>query len=228
MTTFRSVPVTCAVCSVASDHDVLMSTNAFGSPDLDLRPPSMERETLQHQIQECPACGYCAPELNEAVPARAREVMDLAPYQTLRKSRRYPELASRFLRAALLAEGAREPETAFHHALRAAWDCDDAGRLEAAAECRGAAIHYLRSARDRQTAAGQGEQEDSPGETAVLIDLLRRSGRFEEASALSTQLSQEKLPDVLRQVTAFQNTLIARQDAGCHTVEEAVQAAGRS
>ena len=155
--------------------------------------------------------------------------MDLAPYQALRKSQRYPELATRFLRAALLAEGAREPETAFHHALRAAWDCDDEGRLEAAAECRSAAIHYLRSARERRPAASdQGGEEDRAAETAVLIDLLRRIGRFEEAGALSSRLSQEKLPNVLRQVIAFENMLIARQDTGCHTVEEAVQAAGRS
>lgn len=223
MTTVRTQQVTCALCSTVSKHEVLMSTNAFGSPDLDLRPPSMERYTLSHQVQECPHCGYCAPVLDYEPVPRAREVVDLPPYQALRSPKRYPELAGRFLRAALLAEGSGGPQVAGLHALRAAWVCDDEELSEAAAECRLAAIHYLQSAH-RQ---GLGEKQRRAEENALMVDLLRRVGRFEEASALIEQGSGRRLPDVLVQVLRYQQALIERRDTACHTIEEAAEADDR-
>ena len=57
MTTQSAEECTCAVCGRVSMQGVIMSTNAFGSPDLDLRPPPMERFTIDHWVQECPHCG---------------------------------------------------------------------------------------------------------------------------------------------------------------------------
>lgn len=36
----------CAVCGKESEQITLASTNTFGSPDLDLRPPEMKRSTM--------------------------------------------------------------------------------------------------------------------------------------------------------------------------------------
>ena len=42
-TTLGRIDVTCTVCSAKSEQTVIGSTNAFGAPDLDLRPPEMQR-----------------------------------------------------------------------------------------------------------------------------------------------------------------------------------------
>lgn len=39
----------CAVCGAKSRYNVIASTNTFGGgPDLDLRPPEMERSTMPY------------------------------------------------------------------------------------------------------------------------------------------------------------------------------------
>ena len=41
MTTMFSKAVECSICGEKSNHTVIRSTNSFGSPDLDRRPPEM-------------------------------------------------------------------------------------------------------------------------------------------------------------------------------------------
>ena len=60
-----NVESVCYVCGKMSEQMVLVSTNQFGYPDLDLRPPEMERSTMDWWIEECPHCGYVAPDLSE-------------------------------------------------------------------------------------------------------------------------------------------------------------------
>ena len=55
----------CWVCGEMSEQAGLASTNRFGSPDLDLRPPEMERSTMEWWLEECPHCGYVANDLSE-------------------------------------------------------------------------------------------------------------------------------------------------------------------
>ncbi|MBU06018.1 MAG: hypothetical protein CL877_08750 [Dehalococcoidales bacterium] len=53
MTTIRDEEQICAMCGAKSTHRGIMSTNAFGSPDLDLRPPEMERSTMGSILRGC-------------------------------------------------------------------------------------------------------------------------------------------------------------------------------
>ena len=55
----------CAICGKMSEQMVLASTNRFGPPDLDLRPPEMERSTMEWWIQECPYCCYVAKDISD-------------------------------------------------------------------------------------------------------------------------------------------------------------------
>ena len=48
----------CRMCGCSSDQTIVCSTNQIGSPDLDLRPPRMERNMQQFRVQECPFCSY--------------------------------------------------------------------------------------------------------------------------------------------------------------------------
>ena len=61
----RSNSIRCGNCGATSEHTVLMRTNAFGSPDIDLRPPAMQRWIMDTCLQFCPACEYCAPDLSQ-------------------------------------------------------------------------------------------------------------------------------------------------------------------
>ncbi len=53
MITIRDEEQICAMCGAKSTHRGIMSTNAFGSPDLDLRPPEMERSTMGSILRGC-------------------------------------------------------------------------------------------------------------------------------------------------------------------------------
>jgi len=58
MSTIHPYTVKCAVCGRESNQTRITSYSTFGYPDLDFRPPSMFRETMNYWIQECPHCSY--------------------------------------------------------------------------------------------------------------------------------------------------------------------------
>ena len=64
--------------------------------------------------------------------------------------------------------------------IHAAWACDDEGEEEAAELCRTDAIRRRKSART----TGVAFAAQTGGEEAILVDLLRRTGRFAEAETL--------------------------------------------
>lgn len=212
MTTFFQRQITCANCKKSSGHQILGSTNAFGSSDLDLRPPEMQRSTMGSWLQECPHCRYIAPDLGEA--AGDLDVVTTPEYRAVLDDERFPELARRFLAYALLLKA--DPVSAGYARLRAAWVCDDAGRAERAAECRGAAADGM--------AAGRPFPDTERGVTAgaVLVDVLRRGGRFEESAAeCDSLLEYESAKDVLQKVLEYQARLIAARDTAAHTIADA-------
>ena len=51
MTTLGTASAACAVCGTVSEYTVIQSTSRFGSPDLDTRPPEMERSTLPYWVR---------------------------------------------------------------------------------------------------------------------------------------------------------------------------------
>jgi len=215
------VRVECACCGHESTQQELTSTSTFGAPDLDLRPAEIARSTLFVQVQECPACGYCARDLSEA-PDAASEIVNSVRYTELRLATTPCDLARRFLLASLVEEHAANLPAAGWSAVRAAWACDDDNDPAGALESRERAIALFRSAAD------QGERfgEDVSSEIAVLADILRRAERFEEAIAVS----ESALPDcagVVGSVLAFQVSLSRAGDSRAYTVSHAVEGAPR-
>ncbi|MCX9089811.1 MAG: hypothetical protein OIN90_19880 [Candidatus Methanoperedens sp.] len=96
MTTSDEITKNCYVCNKASTHAKIMSTNTFGSPDLDTRPPEMERSTISMWVQICPSCGYSSSNISE-VNEKALEVIYTDSYQKQFKSPEFPKLANAFL-----------------------------------------------------------------------------------------------------------------------------------
>ncbi len=214
MTTFFSEQVQCAVCGATAELQVLGSTNAIGSPDLDLRPPQMQRSTMNTWVQRCPECGFCNGRIDTASPGAA-ELVESAQYRAQLSDSRLPELANRFLCAAMVA-ASTDNRSAARAKLHAAWVCDDNGLDDAARECRRAAVDLLADA------APMNDTEQVTIEGAVVVDMLRRIGDFPGAAERCARLQDKTRDENLLAVLRFQSDLISAQDAACHRVEEAI------
>jgi hypothetical protein len=120
MTTLDSELVFCSVCGMFSEQQVLTSTNRFGSPDLDLRPPEMERSTLCFWLQECPNCGFVSEDLEQAEKG-VEEVMATEGFTSLHRGELAGTLIGRCLKRSLLDEELGNVAAAAEHILWAAW-----------------------------------------------------------------------------------------------------------
>src|SRR5947208_16297316 len=125
MTILAEQSAACGNCGHVFTHDTLASTSAIGSPDLDTRPPELQRSTMHTWIQRCPSCGYCSRDVAE-FDNLFRPVIESAAYRSQLADARYPELASTFICAGMLAEAGEQQADAGWAYLQAAWTLDDA------------------------------------------------------------------------------------------------------
>ena len=220
MTTVFQKEVACAACGHRFVTEQVGSTNAFGSMDLDMRPPPMRRDTQPYDIQECPGCHFCAPEV-ESPPDGVDTAWVQSPgYRNVALDASTPELPRRFLAFASLAKfGNLEPANAWAN-LNAAWAFDDLGPAwdTRAAACRTAVEQIVH----RLHGVGMTFSDNRETDQILCLDLLRRSGRFEEAEAAASELMASATSDILRSIATFQRRCAKGQDAGCHRVDEAV------
>ena len=212
MTMYSWDNVECRNCGTTNKITELCSTNAFGSSDLDLRPPEMQRSTMDTWLQLCSHCGYVAADITE--PPADPTILESEPYLTALLRTDYPELARRFLAHAVTLEQI-DPANAGQAYLESAWVCDDAGHSEQALESRTKAANCFNQCRpfaDDATGVGLG---------TVLVDILRRSKQFDEASKLCTMLlDYESSNDVIQEVLKYQQQLIAQQDVDAHMISD--------
>ncbi len=219
MTTSIPLMTRCALCSAESAQHVLSSTSTFGPPDLDLRPNGPARWALQFQIQRCPRCGYCAERIGQRTPG-ARRAVESIVYRDVLENARMPELARQYFCAALVAEAAELRDQASSHFLSAAWACDDSGAAEQARICRDRAAEMLAKAI---------EWGDVPSESPVVhgvrADMLRRSGRHDEAidalDAAGARGEDDEGAIQAATVLAYIRELAAACDDRPHSVAEA-------
>jgi hypothetical protein len=217
MTTLANQVLSCGHCGESSEHTVLLSTNTVGSPDLDLRPSEMQRSTMHTWLQLCPDCGYCAPDIS-TVPVNAL-VYRSKEYQAALNRDDYPELARRFL-AYAHSVSASAPASAGQAFLHVAWVCDDAGRTDQSAECRRWAVEWFRRCKPFS------HSDEGLARGAVLVDVLRRCGQFEEASAECAELlAVPGVTGVLREVLQFQQRLIGGADLSVYLVSDCHESA---
>lgn len=183
----------CALCGSPAPPP-FRAPAAETSPDLDLRPGEPTRSSLSRWVLQCRNCGACAPDLT-ALPAGAAAVTQTPSYRAER---------SRFRRWVMLVVGTPSEGEAL---LQAAWELDD----------RGQDATLLR----RQAAAVWG-QADGPEQTLRLVDVLRRAGAFDEATALLPALAAAA-DDTTRLIAAFQAARIAARDTGRHLMSSALR-----
>ena len=212
MTVLKQVIRKCAVCGRYSEQTIVQGPRAYGSRDLDTRPPESIRSTMEFWAQECPYCGYVADDLTEATTvdegwlhsdefiARA-DVAFMAP------------LASRFYRYHLINLADNNPGDAYLAALHAAWVCDDCGDREYADFCRQRVLEVLPWYR-----------KAFPGdETALAIeaDVLRRTRQFDWL--LEKFSSVRAYRPLLNILLDFQMEKARAHDTRCYTVADALR-----
>lgn len=215
MTTTRQEQRKCLMCGNVSAHNIIQSNSAFGSPQLDTRPPAPEGWSIEFWVQRCPSCGYCAGDISEGKPELVRTVK-CHHYRKQLQSPDFPELANTFLCSSLLKEEAGEYAVAGFACIHAAWACDDVDRDTAAQECRKKAVAFLQKAREK----GQRYARQIGLEELLIADLLRRSRQFEDALSICEEGLRRDPDKLISNILNFQIMLIKRSDSSAHTVAE--------
>ena len=212
MSTMNKFPRICAVCGAMHKYRILTSTNAFGSPDLDLRPPQMKRGTMPLWVQECPDCGYTAEDVSDATQI-PREYLQSEAYRSCGGIRFAEALAGRFYRQHLILLWDLKFTEALFAILHAAWVCDDADDAENAVRCRDIAAELL----EMYVLPAEQKKEY----LLLYADVLRRAGHFDKLLDKVSEIRADN--EDLHEVLVFEYMCAKNRDAGCYTVEEAIR-----
>ena len=218
MTTIYKEDVECSVCGTTESQSFLGSTSAFGSADLDTRPPELERSTLAQRIYRCSKCLYCSSDLTTCSEETV-EIVQSSEYQDIVGNTSLPETASSFLALSFLSYRLQEYQAAAWSAISAAWICDDHGLAEDAISCRLKALELINEGLSgpEKLAHQEGASE------AITIDLMRRAGLFEEAKQVATSINTSETDETIAKVIAFAIHLIDKRDDGIYTIKQALE-----
>lgn len=199
----------CYVCGKISEQTVLASTNQFGAPDLDLRPPEMARNTMWWWLEKCPYCGYVANDLSKQTTI-TKEWLKNNQYSSCDNRNFTCTLAETFYKHYLINVANNNSKSAFYAVLHTAWVCDDADDVDNAIHCRKKALEEL-----SKFVVNNDEKE-----TFLLMraDLLRRTGQFELLiKEYDGKVFSEEL---LNKIASFQVEKAKEQDTACYTVKD--------
>lgn len=200
----------CCICGCRSNQTVLASTNRFGAPDLDLRPPQMMRSTMGWWIHECPECGYVSVDLEQKPSGISNRNM-----RNFLKSDRYTscngmnittDLGKQFIKSFLIHAYAGKWEMAFSDIHHAAWACDDASDKKNAIICRKIAVKCSKRFPLDETMK------------TVIADIMRRAGLFKEM-VMEYEHIQVK-DETLCRVIKFEIEKAKARDAKRYTLDD--------
>ncbi len=218
-TTMREKQVTCAVCNQSSSQTVIMSTNSFGYPDLDLRPPEMRRSTMRYWVEKCPHCGYSSASIAKLIKG-AKEFVAAKEYKQQIKDSTYTELANKFLAAAMIYKNADNLKSAAWSNVHAAWASDDANQPQNSINCRKKALAVFFLIEKK----GDKIFNEIGGLELIITDLLRRSAQFDLAEKyIEKGLALKDLHKVVKKCLLFEKKLIAKKDSEVHTIGEVMK-----
>ncbi len=203
----------CAVCGKENEYSVLGSTNAFGSPDLDLRPPEMERSTMYLWVMECPDCGYVSDSVEDETSIDP-DFLKSPKYLLCDGIRFRDPLAGLFYKDHLISLQEGDTRGAFYALLHAAWACDDKRDRKQAVKCRSLSLPFL-------TELIENGGDDKNGLQVMRADIMRRAGCFDELLKEYTSVSLGD--ELLDKLLAFEQALAEKRDTACHTVREATE-----
>ena len=209
--------VVCGVCGTANR---IGRSSALPEPaeppDFDTRPGEPLRSTIPNWVEMCSTCGYCGDDISRAAEG-AEAIVRSEEYRIYLEDSWIPAKARQFLCFAYLLDRMHQHADAGWAALQAAWICDDAGDENAASRCRMHAIELWQ----RGKQAGQLFSDDMATEFALVTDVYRRIGEFEDATvACAEGLDLEDIPPSVEAMLRKQLTLIQTRDRAAHSMRE--------
>jgi len=210
MTDYSTSSLQCYCCGRSSEHAVLMSTNSFGSPDLDQRPAEMERSTIDSWLQECPHCGYVGASIEQG-DAQARSFMDTEEFRAASLDSSSDPIIRRFLVHAARQAHRGNRKSAFLDTLSAAWVADDKKQSLQATSLRLRAVAQL-----------AGDRITSIDTRLLLLDVLRRASSWEAGETLCAEMAAEELEYPFAEIVSFHRGKIELRDNGCYTIAESL------
>lgn len=218
MTTFARKTYVCAVCKNETNFATIISTNTFGSADLDLRPPEMKRSTIPYWIQQCPVCGYTNRTIEVAPPTNVNmQWLQSDSYTNCEGIQFQDNDAKKFYHHYMVCKSAKETESAFRAILCAAWMCDDANEKENAIACRLVAAELAMEIL---------VTDSDPKWLMIRTDLLRRAGHFDMAIEETKQVILPKTNKLIGALLAFELKHAELHDAECYRVDYALNEMG--
>lgn len=217
MTIINPEEIKCANCGNESEHLTLTSTNQFGSPDLDLRPAPMARDTMYQWVLICPECGYASSDISE-IDNEAMEIIRSDAYQQLRNKEDVQELSLRFELCAYLNDEMGNADLAAEDYLRAAWDADDNENNVRAKEMRQKAASCFTETINEMNP----DDPDIVPTKTRLSDVFRRSEQWDKAIALADDVLSIASDETIVAVAKFERTLASNKDGRCYKIEDAM------
>jgi len=202
--------VACAVCGTESRQPAFRPLPPEQAPDLDMRPGEPLRGSIDRWLQQCPRCGYAAPDIRQARPSAPR-VVAAAPFRSLVGDASIPPLCRRFLAWAHVLDETGALHEAAEAMLQAAWTADDLNRPDLAQAWRMDAVALWRA----------GPPLEAP-QSLRVIDALRRAEAWEAAEDAVSHLRATQPDEDVRRVLVLESRLIEARDAGRHTVASAL------
>jgi hypothetical protein len=204
----------CAVCGADSELPPSGAFSLEGVPDHDTRPEELDAHALTRWIQRCQACGYCAHNLQRAVPGVA-EVIRSDEYRALAFDPVMPPTAQKFLRYAYISDRTDRLRDAFWARVHAAWACDDAGLDALASECRRAALQMV----EGESAGRFTVLDDAEFVLVVLADLHRRAGNFDMAIRYADRALRKKPSKPVYFLLHHEREFAFNRDRKCYSME---------
>ena len=200
----------CAICGKESQHNIILSSNTFGTKtQLDLRVVG-GKTSLSDRIQRCPHCNYANNDIEENIGIGINE-LKCAKYQEILNSN-LDDTAKSFILCAILCDKAKQKRDAGMMYHYASWVFDDLKDTENADK-------YRKKACDRILEVAI---EEDDGDTAVqCVDLLRRNGNYKKALELIDEIGKTDIEEIDK-ILAFEKELIAKKDKTPHFVDEAL------
>lgn len=201
-----TIKVKCGLCGKVTQQKAHQYNVTFGACDLDTRPAPPLRYQLGEELQVCPHCGYVAEDLTEKIRG-GKDIVLLDDYIILGKQK-YPEEVENYCKAAFIT---KNEESKFYYYLSCAWIYDDKDNEDLACNFRNKALEI-----------GEGIKDKSVEFKLIMVDLFRRTKRFDEAKDFASKINDE-LTDQYKAILKLQNYLIDKKIALCYNLKEAIE-----
>lgn len=218
MTTLYTTKKTCSVCNIVSDQTGISSTNEFGSPDLDTRPPEMKRSTINHWVERCPHCGYCNSTV-ENTEEGLEDIIYSSEYRSLLENKNYSELTRSFLCQSYIYEYLGKLSASIWSYIHAAWACDDDKNKKGAQKCRIKAFELIQKLWDQDKTL----MEEKGGDYLLAADLLRRTEDYEKANKMILGGFDVEAEGIIEELLNAQKKLVDSNIDLCYTMEDALK-----